>query len=337
MYTKQLDEAGIPYHFDSGQGFYEQPEIRSMAHLLQALVDPTDETAAVAVLKSPLAAASDLELYELRVALGSEPLLLDEALLPEDYEGRLREPIARLAALRDGLDRLRLPELIDRVIRESDLLLAQSVGARSATARQRRANLRMLVQRAAHFADNDDDSLRSFVRWLSQRNVRNLPESESATTEADDDAVRLLTIHQAKGLEFPIVIVPKLQDQPAFGRDFIIDRPHDRLEFQLGRDRTFFRSPGYASALVRDAAYADAEARRMLYVAATRAEEWLILPSFQADTMKSRESFHTFLDAADPQWTDAHGADVGRNVMVLPPSTFDAAPKPRPAVVSAAA
>ena len=326
LYTAALDLVGIPYHFDSGQGFYQQPEIRAVASLLQALDDPLDEAAVVALLKSPLAAASDAELLELRAAVGDAPLRLDLDSLPASYEGRLRARIAELAELRRNLQRFNLPELIDQIIRASGLLQAQAVGARPAAMRQRQANLRMLVQRAAHFADNREDSLRPFIRWLSQRGVRSLPESESATTEADDDAVRILTIHQAKGLEFPIVILPKLQDQPFFGADFIIDRPNERIEFKLGDDRSPFRTPGYAAALRRDRVYADAEARRLLYVAATRARDWLILPSFPADSLSRRDSFHSFLDDAAPHWLQR---DADPDALVLSPRSFDAAPPKR--------
>ncbi len=324
-YTDALDRAGIPYHFDSGQGFYRRPEIRALAQLLQALDDPGDQVAAIAVLKSPLIAASDQELLELRSLFGASPIALDSAALPPDYRGRLREPIERLSALRSDLHRFRLPELIDHVIRESGILIAQAVGARSAQMRQRQANLRMLVQRAARFADNHEDALRPFARWLSQRGARNLPESESPTTEADDDAVRMLTIHQAKGLEFPVVILPKLQDLTGFGPDFIIDRPNQRVEFRLGDDRSPFRSPGYAAALRRDGAYAEAEARRMLYVAATRARDWLILSSCPADSLANRDSFHTFLDQAAPDWLRP---DADPDVIARSPRDFDAAPMP---------
>jgi ATP-dependent exoDNAse (exonuclease V) beta subunit len=327
LYTDAMDRAGIPYHFDSGQGFYQQPEIRAVAHLLQALDDPTDEPAVIAVLKSPIVAAADSELSQIRDEIGDRPLTLDSSCLPDSYAGRLREPILRLANLRRDLRHYGLPELIDHVIRHSGLLEAQAVGVRPAIMRQRQANLRMLVQRASHFADNNDDSLRPFVRWLAQRGVRSLPESESATTEADDDAVRVLTIHQAKGLEFPIVILPKLQDQHASGADFIVDRINNRVEFKLGDDRTQFRTPGYAAALRRDIEYADAEARRMLYVAATRARDWLILPSFPADSLTRRDSFHTFLDDADPNWQTL---DTAADTLVLSPRTFDAAPTPTP-------
>ena len=327
LYTAALDSAGIPYHFDSGQGFYQQPEIRAIALLLRALDDPSDEVAAVSVLKSPLVSASDSELYDLSRSLADQPLRLDPMHLPDSYQGRLRDRIASLGNLRHDLHRFSLAELVDHVIRKSGLLEAQAVGVRPGVMRQRQANLRMLVQRAAHFADHEHDSLRPFVRWLSQRGVRNLPESESATTEADDDAVRILTIHQAKGLEFPIVILPKLQDQPASGADFIVDRQNDRLEFKLGEDREPFRSPGYLAALRRDRAYSEAEARRMLYVAATRARDWLVLPSVPADSLSRGDSFHTFLDDAAPHWRTR---EADADAQVLAPRAFDAVSAPPP-------
>ena len=188
----------------------------------------------------------------------------------------------------------------------------------------------MLVQRAAQFADNNQDSLRPFIRWLGQRGIRSLPESESATTEADDDAVRILTIHQAKGLEFPIVVVPKLQDQSYSATDVIIDRAGNRVEFQLGERQTPFRTSGYASARRRDQAYADAEARRMFYVAATRARDWLILPSFPADSLQRRDSFHTYLDDAQPDWRSPAAAGPNQIQLVVSPQTFDTPQSPMP-------
>ena len=109
--------------------------------------------------------------------------------------------------------------------------------------------------------------------------------------------------------------------------DFIVDRPNNRVEFKLGDDREPFRTPGYAAALRRDRAYADAEARRMLYVAATRARDWLILPSFPADSLSRRDSFHTYLDEAAPHWLTRDGDP---DTVVLSPRTFDAAPSPQP-------
>ena len=319
-YTSALNRAGIPYHFDSGQGFYQRPEIRAAAHLLQALDDPTDAVAALAVLKSPLVAASDQELYDYVHARPGESarLLLNPQVVPPEYEGRLRERIAAISELRAAVRDLPLPQLIDHTIRESGLLEAQLLSG--AEAAERQANLRMLVQRAHDFASSEADSLRPFVRWLSQRQERNLPESESPTSEADDDVVRILTIHQAKGLEFPVVILPKLFDRPGGTSKFIVDRPNRQVAYRLGRDQQF-ATPGIAAAEQRDEVYAEAEARRMLYVACTRARDWLILPSFRPQTMSNNGAFHGFLEEADPGWLTRTGDPA---VQVLAPDQFDA-------------
>ena len=319
-YTSALNRAGIPYHFDSGQGFYQRPEIRAAAHLLQALDDPTDAVAALAVLKSPLVAASDQELYDYVHARPGESarLLLNPQVVPPEYEGRLRERIEAISELRAAVCDLPLPQLVDRTIRESGLLEAQLLSG--AEAAERQANLRMLVQRAHDFASSEADSLRPFVRWLSQRQERNLPESESPTSEADDDVVRILTVHQAKGLEFPVIILPKLFDRPGGTSKFIVDRSNGRVAYRLGRDQQF-ATPGIAAAEQRDEAYAEAEARRMLYVACTRARDWLILPSFRPQTMSSNGAFHGFLEEADPGWLTRTGDPA---VRVLAPDQFDA-------------
>ena len=319
-YTTALNRAGIPYHFDSGQGFYQRPEIRAAAHLLQALDDPTDAVAALAVLKSPLVAASDQELYDYVHTGQDEPaqLLLDPQAVPPDYDGRLRERIEAISELRAAVRELPLPQLVDHVIQRSGLLEAQLLSGAEATERQ--ANLRMLVQRAHDFASSEADSLRPFVRWLSQRQERNLPESESPTSEADDDVVRILTIHQAKGLEFPVIILPKLFDRPGGTSKFIVDRPNRQVAYRLGRDQQF-ATPSIAAAEQRDEAYAEAEARRMLYVACTRARDWLILPSFRPQTMSSDGAFHGFLEQADPGWLTRTGDP---SIRVLAPDQFDA-------------
>ena len=300
-YTDALDRAGIPYHFDSGQGFYRRPEIRDFAHLLMALADPSDLLALVATLKSPLAGASDREL-----------LAWAQTGQPDAYDGPLREPLQRLRDLRERVIDLPLPQLVDAALRESGLLHAQFLNP--GAARDRAASLQALVQRAQDFADgaadpaSDSRSLAPFVRWLSQRRAQNLPEAESATSEAVDDVVRILTIHQAKGLEFPVVILPKLADGQSRANEFIIDRPNGRIDFKIGRagrgdrgDRVSFATQGYAAAEARELAYADAEARRMLYVAATRARDWLFISAYKSATAAAN-TFYDFLRETRHLW-----------------------------------
>ena len=123
---------------------------------------------------------------------------------PTAMTGRCAQRLPRLRELRSALRDRSLPDFVGHVLRESRLLEAQFALPRG---QLRAANLLMMVQRSGDFAEAGDDSLRPFVRWLSERSATDLPEAESATSEAADNVVRVLTMHQAKGLEFPIVIL----------------------------------------------------------------------------------------------------------------------------------
>ena len=307
LYTEALDRAGIPYHLDSGRGFFQQQEIRDAAAILTALDDPSDEVAVVAALKSAPFSASDADLLQLANAQRKAgdagdrrraSFQLRADILPEGYDGPLRGPIEQLRQLADQKAPLPLPAYVDHVLRETHLLEIQL--ARGSTARA--ANLRIIVQRAADFAANEVDSLRPFVRWLSTQSRTDLAEAESPVTEVEDDVVRILTIHQAKGLEFPVVILAKMAAAENRDRQIaVVDRDAGRIDFQIGpRDRRF-ETPGYAAAQARQSVYERAEERRLLYVAATRARDWLVLPVFFTERTLG---YHADLAEALPGWLD---------------------------------
>ena len=307
-YTPVLDRARIPYHLDSGRGFFARPEVRDLTSILTAVDDPTDEIAVLAALKSPLASASDQELFD--YVHSREPdskgerrlarFTLSERSFPDEYDGPLRDGFALLRRLSEGLRSRSLPQFVDFVLRESHLLDAQF--AHRVHGEERAANLQMLVLRAAEFARAEGDSLRPFVQWLAQRRDQDLSEAESSTSEVAGRAVRILTIHQAKGLEFPIVIVPKLGDAAADRTKVIVDRtldpeterPRNTLDIQIGAMDKKLQTPNFDRE--REQVYTEAEARRQLYVAATRAKDWLILPRFFKKGKPSEGSFGKFLE-----------------------------------------
>ena len=302
LYTEALDAAAIPYHLDSGRGFFQQQEIRDAAAILTALDDPSDEVAVVAALKSAPFAASDVELLRLanaqREASGRPRFQLSAAMLPDGYDGPLRGPIELLLRLATRKAALPLPAYVGLVLRETHMLEIQL--ARGSAARA--ANLQIIVQRAADFAANEVDSLRPFVRWLSTQSRTDLAEAESPVTEVEDDVVRLLTIHQAKGLEFHIVILAKMAAAENPQRQIaVVNRDEGRIDFQIGPRDQRFETPGYAAASARQQVYEKAEERRLLYVAATRARDWLVLPVFFTDRTIG---YHADLAEALPGWLD---------------------------------
>ena len=353
LYIDQLEAAGIPYHHDSGRGFFTRQEIRDLTSILTALDDPSDEVAVVASLKSPPWSASDQELFDYSRSGGGRgghvegrtrattriaptgkgrdgPQRGQRArftLRPEDvpdaYKGPLREALGKLRELRSALRDRSLPDFVGHVLRESRLLEAQFALPRG---QLRAANLLMMVQRAGDFAEAGDDSLRPFVRWLSERSATDLPEAESATSEAADNVVRVLTMHQAKGLEFPIVILPKLASGSIDKSTFIVDREQNRIDFAIGPQADRWETEGFSRAAEREQAYRDAEQRRLLYVATTRAQDWLIVPIFHR---RSSVGFHAYLEGAIPNWLAEDNADSipeDDSTIVRRADTFDPVP-----------
>ena len=294
IYSEALEAGGVPYHLDSGRGFFLQQETRDAAALLTALDDPSDEVAVVATLKSAPFSASDLELLEFVQAGGR--FRIDPGSIPREYEGPLRDPYALLLRLLQQKARMSLPAFVDHVLRETHLLEIQ-LARRSA---QRAANLHLIVQRAADFASNEVDSLRPFVRWLSTQSRTDLAEAEWPVTEVDEDVVRVLTIHQAKGLEFPIVVLTKMASAPAPDRSIaVVNRESGTIDFQVGRRDARFATPRFAEGQARQQRYEEAEERRLLYVAATRARDYLVLPTFFTDRAVG---YHAELEEALPGW-----------------------------------
>ena len=302
IYTGALEAAGIPYHLDSGRGFFLQQEVRDAAAILTALDDPSDEVAVVAALKSAPFAASDQELLEFATFADGNGrrgrFRLTSDALPEGYQGALREPLALLRRLAEDKADLPLPSYVDRVLRETHLLEIQL--ARGSA--QRAANLQVIVQRAADFAANEVDSLRPFVRWLSTQTRTDLAEAEAPVTEVDEDVVRILTIHQSKGLEFPLVVLAKMASAEAPDRSIaVVNWAEERIDFQIGPRERRFATPGYAAAKERQRVYEQSEERRLLYVAATRARDWLVLPVFFTDRARG---YHAAFEEALPGWTN---------------------------------
>ena len=294
LYEEALERQGVPYTVVAGGGFYTQPEVLDVLGLLRVLEDPGDNLRLAGVLRSPFFAVSDEGLYRLRAS--GRPLAeavgraSDVAGL-EDADRRGLERAARLLAeWAPAKDRLGLGALVDRVVFQSGY--AASAVGRFGGARAY-GNLRQMADLARAFEARGLHGLGDYIEYVTDFMGSEMRQEQAALEEAGADAVRLMTIHKAKGLEFPVVVVPDLGflERRTTARWVI----HDATGLALGlREAGDGRPASAAMALARlDAAEADeAEGRRLLYVVTTRAKDYLMFASHIGYKRGSGDTWH---------------------------------------------
>jgi ATP-dependent helicase/nuclease subunit A len=288
-YESALRRAGIPYLTVQGKGFYQREEITDLIQLLRFLDNTTDELALAAVLRSPLAGISDNTLLALRCAPWldeeGEPGRLHRRNLlrglrrhreissvDEDEHTGLDRIAVWIAAMIDRRNRYGIADLLRYAVSSSEFL---SIIAANFDGAQRVANVEKLFRLAEQF-EKSGHLIRDFVHYVEEFEAIGGREGEGQTDEAAN-VVRLMTIHQAKGLEFPVVIIPDLHREPN-RREFlfILDR-HRGMTVRVpdGRGRSV-RGALFNQLSQRNRWREDFESMRLLYVAATRARDRLI-------------------------------------------------------------
>jgi ATP-dependent helicase/nuclease subunit A len=280
LYERALELAGLPTLAAGGSGWWGRQQIRDLCHLLAALANPRDEEALLGLLASPMAGLSSDGLALLALGARQGAMTIWEAvhddaltLAPEDAR-RLAAFRAWFAGERERAPRLGLDEVLQRAVRRTryDLhMLALPRGAR------RLANVHKLLRMAAAYEARRGRDVRGFIDMATAELEAEAREPDAPVDLGGLDAVRLMTIHAAKGLEFGIVVVADL------GRRGNLSPP----DLHVSGDRVGLRLVGLdgsrATALDFDAIEAErraadeAEERRVMHVAMTRAEERLIL------------------------------------------------------------
>jgi ATP-dependent helicase/nuclease subunit A len=282
IYERALAERGVPVASGPGGGFYAGQEVSDLAAYARVLANPLDDAALYAVLASPLGgvAADGLAVLGLAArALGRPPWEVLGAAQGGDPPAR-----AALAPL-GGEDRVRLTEVHDLIAAErraaprlgpAELFLRSDYPRRAACGPLGLANLQKLLRLAREFEARDGRDLRRFADRLAAGRLGSAREQDAQL--ADADAVRLMTVHAAKGLEFPVVCYADLGHGPPIGLPLVLT-DGERVGLRLP---TLDHAPrvdafAYAALRARREGAALAEEQRIAYVAMTRARERLIL------------------------------------------------------------
>ena len=255
-YESALRAAGIPCVVQRGRNFFDEPEIVDLISLLRVIVNPQDEPAMLALLRSPLAGVSDEEIFMRREA--------GLAMAPDAVA-------ARVEALRARREEAPADRLLQRYLDECGQWSRYSPG--------QRANVRKLFRMLREMEAARPGALAGYVEELL--GVREAGKEPNAPVPESVDAVQILSVHKAKGLEFPVVFLVALHKAPG-GASM-----QERLALSevrgLGaawRRERLDATQADGAMLAAEEERKDRERReedRLLYVAMTRAQERLVL------------------------------------------------------------
>jgi len=345
LYEQALIEQDLQYYLAGGRAFFAQQEIHDVSHLCRWLDDPADELSLAGVLRSPFFGLNDDTLFALKP---EKKLSLAAGLqapppLPETQREQVLRASRILGELRAKKDRVPLDALLSLAVERTGYdaaLLCEHLGARKL------ANLRKLLGLARSFDAAGPHTLADFADRLREA-VREQADEELAVTHPEvGDVIRLMTIHQAKGLEFPVVVVADMERARPSGETRACYHPKLGPLFPMPDDGD--GRPAHLGLLIhrlQESREDEAELARVLYVATTRAKDHLILSAGLGHDARPRSPWMrllarrfdltTGLPAADPYLGSIGGATVGPNglpnirVWHAEPASQSAARNPR--------
>ena len=289
-----LGAAGIPAYADSRTGYFTAVEVETVLNMLALIDNPMQDIPLAGVLKSPIGGMKDRELAIVMAEFKKNPDRGEDVgfygavkrYLEKHGESEEDAVIYRkLAAFRNLLTTLRKESMylpVSRLIyRIFDLTGYDKYAAAMPAGKTRQANLAMLVQKAEDYEKTSYQGLFDFIRYIEKLKKYNTDFGEASRSGEHDDAVRIMSIHKSKGLEFPVVFLAgcgkKFNRQDARGR-ILIDE-------ELGIAADFFdpekkvKAPTLKKNVLARRSNLEnmGEELRILYVAMTRAKEKLII------------------------------------------------------------
>jgi ATP-dependent helicase/nuclease subunit A len=272
-FTRAFDERGIPYLVNRGKGFYDTREVVDLMQMLRVLVNPRDEIGMAAVVRSPFVEASDEALLRLKL-LGNIGKAVAE-LTPDSLASFAAEDACKLARFRDQLERWRTTRDYTAI----DQLLLRAIdecGYECPAGPRGEANIEKFLAQAR--AASGWQTLAEFVEEMEILR-ESKPREPDAPPEDSANAVKIMTVHAAKGLEFPVVFLAAMHKGIDSTPGAIAFSPRvglgARWHHPLCRED---KDDAFQHAIRQELKQREKEeGNRLLYVAMTRAEEHLVM------------------------------------------------------------
>lgn len=296
-----LESAGVPYRAETSSLVYGTGEVRDLLMIARAVEDPTDSLAVVSALRTPAFGCGDDDLYTWRVQHRGwwDHEVPPPAAAPLDHPAAVG--LAWLGALHRERLWLAPSQVLERIVRERRLLEVAFVHPRPRDLWRR---LRFVIDQARAWQQAGGVTLRQYLEWVKVLGAEGSRVLETILPETDDDAVRILTVHGAKGLEFPVTILSGLttllRARPAGVQ--VRFPTGTGWALKLGAD---VRTEEFESGAALEEQMDRHERLRLLYVAATRARDHLVVSVHRKEVRGGGKVPDT---AAQVLWDAGHDA-----------------------------
>ena len=284
--VEAFKQANIPLYAETPGGYFESLEVMVMMNTLKCIDNPYQDIALASVLRAPFIGLTENELAHIRLA-NKKTSYYDalQAFISQEQSGIAPQTARKLTTFFVNFEKWRqlsrrgsLADLIWQVYNDTNYY--DMVGA-MANGKQRQANLRALHERALAYEKTSFRGLFRFLRFVDRMRLRGDDLSSARAIGAQEDVVRLMTIHSSKGLEFPVVFVAALGkgfNQKDLQNAYLFDQHYGLAVKAVDpEERIMFEALPYVALSEKKRLEIRSEEMRILYVAMTRAKERLIL------------------------------------------------------------
>lgn len=284
VFAQWLNEYGLEGWTESTSGYFSSREVSLMLNLLNVIDNPFQDVPLLSVLLSPVFAFSPDEIANIRASDKKTPLYLS---LRKDSSEKSKSFLKKLDIFRQEAAVMGVEDLIQKIYDET--LVLALFGAMESS-EQKLANLRLLLHYAKSYEQNSSQGLGGFLRYIEQvqKNKNDFPAAN--LYGENNDAVKVMTIHKSKGLEFPIVFLAGCSKQ--FNKQDL----HKTLQVNsnygitakhsVAKKLTRYATIPYRAACLDEKREMLGEEMRILYVAMTRAKEKLFCILCEPDPLK---------------------------------------------------
>ena len=277
-FERAFAKYNIPYKVVGSKFYYSREEVTSISNLLQALEEPFNAIAVVATLRSPIFNISDVDIFRYKETYGT----LDYRVSNTD-DSLVSKTFSILRELHQKIAHSTLSSLLEEIYQKTGMFfifLSMSRGE------QRIGNLLKIKDKSYQFSQKQGENIHAFIEWL--KHMISQEEDEQESDQINVQGISILSIHKSKGLEFPAVFLGDLNANPNAGNSQSIKLFYNKQEDQISFScpGTFFTFSMQDENVELEEKKAEAEAIRLLYVATTRAKDYLIIPT-SADAKSS--------------------------------------------------